>query len=129
MFLHGCPGGRFPTYPRGEKGKFHSAASQVKDAEPIPVELPAVPTRRGNVRVMQEFREFFATGRDLAAEWAAEDAEKERQRVQAVLAQSMPGHEALVNALAFDGKTTGPEAAAAVIRAIKNRDPGGSNAE
>jgi capsid assembly protease len=31
----------------------------------------------------------------------------------------MPGHDKLVNELAFDGKTTGPEAAVAVLKAEK----------
>ena len=44
-------------------------------------------------------------------------ATAERTRIQHVLAQSMPGHETLLNALAFDGKTTGPEAAVAVLNA------------
>lgn len=46
-------------------------------------------------------------------------ATAERERIQAVLAQSMPGHEKLVNQLAFDGKTTGPEAAVQVLAAEK----------
>lgn len=41
----------------------------------------------------------------------------ERERIQAVLSQRVPGHEALLERLAFDGKTTGPEAAAAVLAA------------
>jgi signal peptide peptidase SppA len=44
-------------------------------------------------------------------------AAAERDRIAAVRAQSMPGHEALIETLAFDGKTTGPEAAMAVLAA------------
>ena len=33
--------------------------------------------------------------------------------------QVLPGHEALIEGLAFDGKTTGPEAAMAVLAAEK----------
>jgi ClpP class serine protease len=44
-------------------------------------------------------------------------ATAERERIQAVLAQALPGHETLVQGLAFDGKTTGPEAAVAVLTA------------
>lgn len=44
-------------------------------------------------------------------------AEAERKRIQDVEAQLMPGHEALINTLKFDGKTTGPEAAVAVLNA------------
>jgi hypothetical protein len=46
-----------------------------------------------------------------------EAAGAERQRIQAVFAQGMPGHDALIAQLAFDGKTTGPEAAVAVLQA------------
>ena len=41
----------------------------------------------------------------------------ERERIQAVEAQAMPGHEALIAEMKFDGKTTGPEAAVAVLNA------------
>lgn len=41
----------------------------------------------------------------------------ENKRVKDVQAQSMPGHEALITALSFDGKTTGPEAAVQVLNA------------
>lgn len=48
-----------------------------------------------------------------------EGAEGERTRIQAVEDQLIPGHEALVNDLKFDGQTTGPEAAAKVLAAEK----------
>lgn len=54
---------------------------------------------------------------EAAAEAKTQGATAERERIQAVLAQSMPGHEALVQRLAFDGKTTGPEAAVQVLAA------------
>lgn len=47
----------------------------------------------------------------------AAGAKAERERIQAVRAQAMPGHEKLIDTLAFDGKTTGPEAAVAVLDA------------
>ena len=46
-------------------------------------------------------------------------ANAERARIQAVEAQSMPGHEKLIASLKFDGKTTGPEAAVQVLAAEK----------
>lgn len=49
----------------------------------------------------------------------AAGAAAERTRIQAVEAQSMPGHESLIAALKFDGKTTGPEAAMQVLSAEK----------
>lgn len=59
---------------------------------------------------------LFAT---LRTEFFAAGAAAETARVNAVLAQSdaLPGHEALVRTLALDGKTTGPEAAAAILKA------------
>ena len=45
--------------------------------------------------------------------------EAETARIKAVEAQLMPGHEALVAELKFDGKTTGPEAAEKVLAAEK----------
>lgn len=48
----------------------------------------------------------------------------ETQRVSAVFANSLPGHEKLIQALALDGQTSGPEAAAQIIAAEKK---GGSD--
>ncbi|MFA6487679.1 MAG: signal peptide peptidase SppA [Sideroxydans sp.] len=56
----------------------------------------------------------------LIAEGSATGATAERERIQSVMAQAMPGHEALINSLAFDGKTTGPEAAVAVLGAERS---------
>jgi signal peptide peptidase SppA len=60
----------------------------------------------------------------LAAEGHAAGLEAgiaaERERIQAVEGQSIPGHEALIASLKFDGKTSGPEAAVAVLAAEKS---------
>lgn len=48
-------------------------------------------------------------------------AESERQRIKAVEAQSLPGHEALIEQLKADGKTTGEQAAIAVLNAEKEK--------
>ena len=63
--------------------------------------------------------EWQASNPEAAAMLRAEGAESERQRIAAVRAQSMRGHEALIERLAADGKTTGPEAAVAVVAAEK----------
>lgn len=55
------------------------------------------------------------------AEGHAAGAAAERQRISDVRAQSLPGHEALIERLAFDGTTTGAQAAAAVITAERER--------
>ena len=44
-------------------------------------------------------------------------ADTERQRIQDVEAQGMPGQDKLISELKFDGKTTGPEAAVKVLNA------------
>jgi hypothetical protein len=51
----------------------------------------------------------------------AEGAAGERDRIAAVRAQSLPGHEALIEKLAADGVTTGPEAAVQVVAADRVR--------
>ena len=51
----------------------------------------------------------------------ATGAAAENQRIKDVRAQLIPGHEALVESLAFDGKTTGAEAAMAIIGAEKSQ--------
>ena len=58
---------------------------------------------------------------ELLQQLQAEAAAGELARVKAVLAQGLPGHEALVQQLAFDGKTTGPEAASAVLAAHREQ--------
>ena len=54
---------------------------------------------------------------EIAAELRRQGAAAERQRVADVRAQSLAGHEALIEQLVADGKTTGPEAAVAVLQA------------
>lgn len=48
-------------------------------------------------------------------------AAEERARILAVEAQALPGHEALIAQLKADGQTSGPEAAAQVLAAERNR--------
>ena len=51
------------------------------------------------------------------AQGRAEGAAAERARIADVRAQSLPGHQALIDTLAADGHTTGPQAAAIVLAA------------
>ena len=51
------------------------------------------------------------------AEGLVSSAEAERNRIKAVEGALIKGHENLINALKFDGKTTGPEAAILVVEA------------
>jgi hypothetical protein len=65
-------------------------------------------------------RDHAALYGQIRSEALAEGAAQERARIQAVRAQTLPGHEALIETLAFDGKTSGPEAAAAVLAAERS---------
>ncbi|MEX0599058.1 MAG: S49 family peptidase, partial [Rhodothermales bacterium] len=60
------------------------------------------------------FDEGKAAGLD---EGQSQGAKNERERIKAVRGQSLPGHEALIEKLAFDGETTGDQAAGAVLQA------------
>ena len=65
--------------------------------------------------------EGFQAGR---SEGLAVGAEAERSRILAVEAAAMPGCEALIAQLKADGKTSGPEAAAAVLVEYKKQNAG-----
>jgi signal peptide peptidase SppA len=56
-----------------------------------------------------------------AQELRAEAAEAERERIRAVEAQALPGHEALIDQLRLDGQTTGEQAAVQVLQAEQQR--------
>jgi signal peptide peptidase SppA len=58
---------------------------------------------------------------DLVQAIAADSAAAERARIADVEAQALPGHEALIAAFKADGQTTGPQAAAAVLAAEKQK--------
>ncbi|CAN5650995.1 S49 family peptidase [soil metagenome] len=62
----------------------------------------------------QEHAALFA---QVQSEFVALGCTRERDRIKAVLAvgTNLPGHEALLTGLAFDGKTSAPEAAQAVL--------------
>lgn len=64
--------------------------------------------------------QIIADSPELATAFRAEGATAERDRIQSVRAQSMLGHEALIESLAFDGVTSGAEAAMQVLAAEKS---------
>jgi ClpP class serine protease len=86
-----------------------------------------IPTEKGNVmpqadtQISRESleRDHAALFAALRSEFMAAGAAAETARVKAVLAEGegYKGHQALVAALAVDGKTTGPEAAQAILAA------------
>ena len=81
---------------------------------PPDAENTAAPAALTREALQTQHAALFAA---LQTEFTTAGAEAERARIQAVQAQVIPGHEALVQQLAFDGKTTGPEAAVAVLAA------------
>ena len=88
------------------------------------VSHPTTP-QKGKVTTMQE--ETITSAQLEAAKTAAyteglekgrtEGATAERERIQAVERALLPGHEKLIASLKFDGKTSGPEAAAQIVAA------------
>ncbi|MDO8903972.1 S49 family peptidase [Hydrogenophaga sp.] len=86
--------------------------------EPVLLDPPANPPSKETTMDMktlaEQHPELLTT---IQAEARAAGAKVEQERVAAVRAQSMKGHEALIEKLAADGKTTGPEAAMVVLAA------------
>ena len=70
-----------------------------------------------NMSITRE--QLAAQAPDVLAAVQAEGAAAERARIQAVEGQLIPGHEALINALKFDGKSGPGDAAMAVNAAEK----------
>ena len=79
---------------------------------------------KGETKMGITIEQILADAPDVAealrAEGRAAGATAERERIQAVEDQLIPGHEALIASLKFDGKTSGPEAAVAVLGAEKS---------
>jgi|GEM_PF-3851914 capsid assembly protease len=57
--------------------------------------------------------------KDGIAQGRTEGAQAERDRIKAVEDQLIPGHEALIETLKFDGSTTGEQAAVKVLQSEK----------
>lgn len=108
----------------GESAVAVGMADSVGTLEGVIASLSGKHKQRKEVRKMDELknatREILAQHNpNLVQAITVEGATAERKRIQEVLAQSLPGHEALVNALAFDGKTTAAEAALQILSAEK----------
>jgi len=71
---------------------------------------------------VEAFSAGEAAGNDKGkAEGLSQGAEAERTRIREVEAQALPGHEAIIAEMKFDGKTTGPEAAVKVLKAEQGK--------
>lgn len=137
---------QYATRKRAVFGAAAAAASAGSPADPAGVAASASPvdpssgpvrpeghapeaTQEGVAMTPQERAAAFAAEHaEAAAVLRAEGATTERDRIQAVRAQVMPGHQALVDQLAFDGRTTGPEAAVQVLAAERTRIAGAAAA-
>lgn len=106
--------------PAGVQALANPAAQAATKTEPVL--LTPVNNFKESTMDMKELKEQHPTlaaqiETDQATSVAAATASAataERERIQGVRATALPGHEALVEALAFDGKTTPAEAALAV---------------
>lgn len=69
--------------------------------------------------ILEEGRKSgFADG---LAQGKQEGAEAERERIRGVESQSLPGHEALIESMKYDGRTTGEMAAVAILAAEREQ--------
>jgi len=100
---------KFEEAPQGAKPKIHKENKTMEfTLETLAKEAPEL------------LAQIQADAKKAGVDEGLKDgAQKEVDRIKAVLAQTMPGHEALVETLAFDGKTTGPEAAVQILAAEK----------
>lgn len=79
----------------------------------------AVITLEGNQPMPITREQLAAEAPELLQELVSEGASAERERIQSVEAQALPGHEALIATMKFDGKSTAGDAAMAVNAAEK----------
>lgn len=77
---------------------------------------PSKTTPQGSTMNREELQ---AAHPALAEELRAEGAANERERIQGIEGQAIPGHEKLIATLKFDGKSTAGDAAMAVVAAEK----------
>lgn len=103
--------------PKGKKMEFTTLT-----AEQLAANRPDLVAAIGDQAVAKAGASFDA------AAVRAEGAAAERQRIADVRAAALPGHEALIEQLAFDGKTTGAEAALKVLAAERAVRDGAASA-
>jgi capsid assembly protease len=122
--------GGLPPKPAG-------AQAEASPVEPVLLNNSNVKTEKESIMDRKELEQqhpalFAQLKNEFSAEATATataaGAAAERQRGADVRAQSLAGHEALIEQLAADGKTTGPEAAMAVLTAERTRAAGAAAA-
>lgn len=100
--------------PSPSAGAAPKDKTTTREKETVMPEADNKPVTRASFE--QDHAPLFA---QLRGEFSTLGATQERERIQAVLAvgANLPGHEKLLNTLAFDGSTTAPEASMAVLKA------------
>lgn len=106
---------RFAGKPKGAPQSTGAGAAQ-EDDNPATSGNPSMDTQVTRESLQKDHAPLFAA---LQAEFTTMGATQERERIAAVRATVVPGHEALVETLAFDGKTTAAEAALQVNAAVR----------
>ncbi|MCE2910382.1 MAG: S49 family peptidase [Burkholderiaceae bacterium] len=105
----------------GAEPAIHSEAPGAVPAatadEPVPPVATATTPSEVHMTPQEAAAKFAAENPEAAAVLRGEGASAELQRVVDVRAAALPGHEKLIDALAADGKTSGAEAALAVLAA------------
>lgn len=102
----------------GQNGSRASAATSRRAG----VAQPSLqtPPKRTAMNAEQLAAEYPDAAAEIRAQGVAQGATAERERIQAVEGQLIPGHEALINTLKFDGKSSPGDAAMAVNAAERN---------
>jgi ClpP class serine protease len=77
-------------------------------------------TKGADMTPQEQAQAFRAEHPEAAAVLLLQGANDERGRIQAVKAQTLAGHEELIESLMWDGKTTGEQAAVAVLQAERS---------
>lgn len=99
-----------------------SAKTQTKKLSYQPTREKRMSDMLTNVEVPQITADYLIQHHaDCVQAFYLTGAQRERDRIQAVENQLIPGHENLIQQLKFDGKTTGAEAAVQVLAAEKAR--------
>lgn len=105
--------------PKASAGAAQAGAT-ANEGEPVTRANPVTQPHGETMSAQELAAKFAAENPEAAALLRAEGSSAERDRIKAVREQAMPGHEALIEQLAMDGKTTGPMAAMAVLAAEKH---------
>lgn len=115
------------AFTKRRKAKVAALASSPAPG-PVPLPSPS-PTLQG---VSMNRQDLAAQHPELLQTILAEGAASERTRIQSVKSALIPGHEALIESLMFDGKTSGGDAALqvnAAERLVREKQGAAANSE